>query len=151
MKTLKKFEFVATTANRSTHNWEKIFDGGLYHLTPGTEAEVAEGKADYDCKDSTFTMMVRDRAARRGFAVLINKVKEGGFVVQAGLSIETANGKSKINSPGTPDVEAGKAYVAHQKDLAAARKAKKAAEGETTEDEVTAVEGEDEGGDEAAE
>lgn len=72
MKTLKSFEFKAGAVGGSKHDWDKLFDGGIYQLE--------EGK-DYACKTSTMKMMLRHRAKKRGLLIKVNAV-EGGVVVQ---------------------------------------------------------------------
>lgn len=99
MKTLKKYEF-KERGNGSSYDWEKILDGNIYKLEEGT---------DFTCAKGTVTTMARSRAAARGQTVKI-AVEEDGVVIQA---------------TSEPDEEKAAEWKAHQKELNAARKARK--------------------------
>lgn len=107
MKTLKKFEF-PTPAARSTYDWDKFLDGGIYQLEAGK---------DYDCKDQTFRMMAYKQAAKAHKNVQVAAV-EGGLVIKA--------------TPMTPAEV--KAYDKKVADKKAEKEAAKAAGGEAADE-----------------
>ena len=72
MKTLKKFEF-KEFGGRSTYDWDKWLDGGIYQLEEGS---------DYTCKTQTLRMLAAKQARRLGKTVRTAKV-ENGLVIQA--------------------------------------------------------------------
>ncbi len=74
MKTLKSFQFPETAGIiKAKYQWNVLLNGNIHQLEAGK---------DFQCKPTTFIMMVRSRAKKAGITVKVAKV-ENGVVIQA--------------------------------------------------------------------
>lgn len=86
MQVLKSFEFpTAVSVIKARYDWATLLDGQTRKLEEGT---------DYECRASTFGMMAKKQAKKRGMRALVCKV-EGGLVIQA-VKAEKKEAESEV-------------------------------------------------------
>lgn len=84
MKTLKKFEFKATSGGfGAKYPWDQMLDGGIHQMVKGE---------DYDSDDDALIAGIKTAGRKRGKHVKVQKV-DGGLVLQATEADEETKAK----------------------------------------------------------